>query len=57
MDGGNCYFGPVSICLAPSGQNPTPPVQLYGIQSIYPNPFNPSTRLDFCLKTAGNTRI
>jgi len=58
LDGSEAYHGPCAVEYYPGAQqtNPSIPV-LNGINSIYPNPFNPSTTISFGTKTAGDIKL
>ncbi|MDZ4120963.1 MAG: FlgD immunoglobulin-like domain containing protein, partial [Candidatus Cloacimonadaceae bacterium] len=56
-DGSTQYHGPVMIEYA-DGINDIPGIPLVtGIQKIYPNPFNPVTRIDYGLQKASQVQI
>lgn len=58
MDGHTTYYGPVSLSMNPAGDPGAPPITLdYGIRAVYPNPFNPSTTVSFCLESPQDVRI
>ena len=45
LNGGNNFYGPVQVNFeSPDGGSPSIPV-IPGINSIYPNPFNPDTNI------------
>jgi len=53
LDGSTALYGPVSI-LVSDQQTGTPPIPVIpGINTIYPNPFNPTTRIVFGLSRKG----
>lgn len=53
LDGATTLYGPVSITIT-DGQTDTPPIPVVaGINSIYPNPFNPNTRIVFGITKKG----
>jgi hypothetical protein len=53
LDGETALYGPVSITIA-DNQGGTPPIPVVpGINSIYPNPFNPNARIVFGLSKKG----
>lgn len=53
LDGSTALYGPVSILISET-QTGTPPVPIIpGINTIYPNPFNPNTRIVFGLSRKG----
>lgn len=57
FDGTSCIFGPVLIDFAaPDQGSPAPPI-VYGINSCYPNPFNPNTTISFGMPQAGMVKI
>lgn len=56
--GQNQFHGPVRLVYntGTNGGAPTLPV-ITGIKSVFPNPFNPSTKISFVLKDAGDVQI
>ncbi len=57
MGGASEYHGPVTISIEPSHQGGPSIPQITSLQSIYPNPFNPSTTIAFSLAAAGITNV
>ncbi len=57
LGGTSEFHGPVSVTIdiSPEGGPSIP--QVTQIQTIYPNPFNPSTTIAFSLATAGHTTV
>ena len=57
LDGSNNFFGPAVVRFNPDGGggNPTPVIQ--GLDSIYPNPFNPSTTIRYGLTQSGAVKL
>lgn len=51
--GYNAVFGPVSIALDPDGQDIPPITPDFGITTVFPNPFNPSTNIQYYVSEAG----
>lgn len=52
-DGSNQYFGPISIAVGNTPQE-TPPIPLVpGINSLFPNPFNPKLNIQYSLAADG----
>lgn len=57
FDGSSQFHGPVSITVnLTEGGTPAVPIR-NGITNAYPNPFNPSTSIEFGVLRAGNTSI
>jgi hypothetical protein len=51
------YYGPIHVKTSFIGdQNPVIPLK-NGIESIYPNPFNPNTNISYTVKEPGNVKI
>ncbi len=50
-------YGPVSIFLEENEVTPEVPIFITGIESLYPNPFNPQVNIRYSLKDKGNVRI
>ena len=58
MDGSSQSYGPVSINVNLNLNPGTPEIPIItGINSIYPNPFNPSSTIAFGLKDRGEVQI
>jgi endonuclease I len=58
IDGGNQYFGPVSVLYDATGADGTPGIPLStGISSLYPNPFNPLLNISYDLAKSGDVRL
>ena len=60
LDGSTSLFGPISIIILNSEQpeENTPDMEiLAGIQSIYPNPFNPKATISYYLTESANVNI
>ncbi len=59
IDGINHFYGPISVTVKEDEEDPEiPETQLITeINSIFPNPFNPSTAISFSLAKAGNVKI
>ncbi len=60
LDGHSEFFGPVSVTLTSDEQEQeeSPDVTyITGINSIYPNPFNPNTTISFSLRMAGHVEV
>jgi len=57
IDGGNQYYGPISV-IYQSADTPAPEVPLTtGISSLYPNPFNPLLYIAYDLSKAGEVKL
>jgi hypothetical protein len=59
IDGISQFFGPVAVTVDPEQEEPeTPEVQkVTSLNSIYPNPFNPSTAVTFSLKEESKVTV
>lgn len=57
FDGSHQYHGPVFIEYYATDINPSPVPLITRINSVYPNPFNPSTRIPFELAKAADVKI
>ncbi len=59
IDGISSFYGPISIEITEDGDGPeVPDTQIASrINSIYPNPFNPTTSVSFSLAKAGNVKV
>ncbi|PKN78881.1 MAG: hypothetical protein CVU48_07010 [Candidatus Cloacimonetes bacterium HGW-Cloacimonetes-1] len=58
IDGSSTMHGPTSVLVNVTGGNTTPVVPLVTeLQSVYPNPFNPSTSVRFAMATKANVSI
>jgi hypothetical protein len=58
LDGQTDFHGPTALDVSLQQGSATPSIPLVeGISSIYPNPFNPSTGIKFCLEKEANARI
>ncbi|MDD2331653.1 MAG: T9SS type A sorting domain-containing protein [Candidatus Cloacimonetes bacterium] len=58
LDGQTDFHGPTALDVSLQQGSATPSIPLVeGISSIYPNPFNPSTGIKFCLEKEDNARI
>ncbi len=59
IDGSSLLYGPITVTITDIEQpGDTPDISyLTEINSIYPNPFNPSTTISFSLKSEQNVRI
>jgi len=58
LDGSGTYNGPVSIMVNLEGQPGLPDIPLHtGLQTIYPNPFNPSTTISYQLEGPGQVEL
>lgn len=57
LDGGNEFFGPISILVSPQNTGaPSIPLQ-NGIVSMYPNPFNPALTVDYALRQDAEIKL
>jgi len=58
IDGNNSFYGPVSITVNfdENGNTPVPPLAT-NLNSIYPNPFNPSAFISYSLASPANVNI
>ncbi|HPS38500.1 MAG TPA: T9SS type A sorting domain-containing protein, partial [Candidatus Cloacimonadota bacterium] len=58
LDGTRDYHGPTTIQYTSMNNNGTPSmIPVTGINSVYPNPFNPSTCIKYGLKDSGKVDI
>ncbi len=58
LDGNGTYHGPVSIMVNLEGQPGSPDIPLHtGLQTIYPNPFNPSTTISYQVEGPGQVEL
>ncbi len=59
IDMGNIssLFGPITFIPADDSGSDAPIEQAYGLQSNYPNPFNPNTKIEFCLEKVEYTTL
>jgi len=58
LDGSNDFYGPITVYFTITNGNQNPPAILFdGIDSIYPNPFNPTTNISFGLKSQADVDI
>lgn len=57
LDGSHSYYGPVAV-VTQEQENPLPSIPIFtGINSAYPNPFNPVTFISYSLKDASDVSI
>lgn len=53
LDGSESYHGPVTLAIENGNNSGTPSIPLKtDFTSIFPNPFNPSTQISYCLNKA-----
>ena len=58
MDGSSEMHGPISIQVSLTGNNPAPEIQVkQGINSTYPNPFNPTVNISYKLDKQAKTKL
>ncbi|MBN2830562.1 MAG: T9SS type A sorting domain-containing protein [Candidatus Cloacimonetes bacterium] len=57
IDGTTHFFGPVSVTLGDGGDDNPGIVTKTQLNSIYPNPFNPDTRVSFSVVGQSNVKI
>ena len=53
FSGFNTIYGPVSVVLDIDGQDIPPITPDFGITTVFPNPFNPSTNIQYYVSEAG----
>ncbi|MBN2830287.1 MAG: T9SS type A sorting domain-containing protein, partial [Candidatus Cloacimonetes bacterium] len=59
IDGINQFFGPVAVTVDPDQEEPETPevLKVTSLNSIYPNPFNPTTSVKFSLKEESKVTV
>jgi hypothetical protein len=59
MSGSSCYYGPISMNVLNQDNPENPPeiVRITGLNSVFPNPFNPTTTISYSLANASDVAI
>ena len=57
FDGSNSFFGPAIVRFNPDGEGGNSAPVAKGLDSIYPNPFNPSTTIRYGLTQSGAVKL
>lgn len=59
MSGSSCYHGPISVNVLNQDNPENPPeiIRVTGLNSVFPNPFNPTTTISYSLANASDVAI